>query len=177
MKGKVKITLGVVALCIMMTGCYKNPPSCSCAEKYPQMDEPYAPSWFTVSWSDFNPLIKVQQYLCYHDSTLREHDGDTIMLYGYVNKVNKPVVGDWRLPLVPATWEEMGKDAFTCHYCFGQLMVICPNPVEEWMTESDRLIYVKGTIEYHRNAVIVVGDTARHASCVINAIQLDSVRF
>ena len=86
MKGKVKITLGVVALCIMMTGCYKNPPSCSCAEKYPQMDEPYAPSWFTVSWSDFNPLIKVQQYLCYHDSTLREHDGDTIMLYGYVNQ-------------------------------------------------------------------------------------------
>lgn len=172
MKNVLKIALTIVILNIIM-GCSKNSHTCSCGDKYPQMNDPYTPEEFTLSWSDYNSLLSVQEYFCYHDSTLQAHDGDTIMLYGYINTVNIRPVGDWGFYLVPSP-HDVAYENYGCGFCFGSTLIGCKDrPVEEWMTEPDRMIYVKGIINYFHNTPSYMS----HLKFRIDAIQYDSVKI
>lgn len=170
MKNALKLTLTIIILNTII-GCSKNSHTCACIEDYPQMENPYTPEGFTLSWSEYNPLIRVQEYFCYHDSTLHEHDGDTIMLYGYISKVNVRPVGDWGYELIPIPYDSAHENN-GCGFCFEPTLIGCQKrPVEDWMTEPDRLIYVKGIIKcLHPNYDL-------HYKLRVDAIQYDSVKF
>ena len=163
-----KYHLIVVAavICTTMTGClklYTDP----CAE---DTDAPYTPARYSISWDDFNSPSQVCKYFYRHDSTLAQHDGDTILLYGY-----------------PATTEQERVFADSNYHGF-YLMIArsgkrspCYPPLEihlgedttaEWMIQPLRKIYVEGTIK----SSIPPGYSHR-CHIWINAIKVDSVKF
>lgn len=133
---------------------------------------PYVTPDRTISWSDFNPLIKVDEYFLFHDSTLLKHEGDTIMLYGYIERVMTGHVGDFFIYLMPSPGYVV-----SCGYCFGYTIVDCTaHPVEKWMTEPDRMVFVKGTISCFRGSDGHNNPEPFHHFKII-ASQLDSIRF
>lgn len=177
MKNKVTIILLVVLHCLM-AGCQKSF-TCDCRAEYPQMYSPYTPDNFTLSWTEFNALFNVQEYFGYHDSTLLEHVGDTIKLYGYIGKTNIYPVGNIAFQLHP----EPQFGDFNCRTtCFHPVYVYCKERrVEEWMTEPDRMVYVEGTVVQSRNSRFdqdsFTGEQWEYHEFGINAVQYDSVPF
>ncbi|MBR4229533.1 MAG: hypothetical protein IKR83_02345 [Bacteroidales bacterium] len=170
---KTKTILVVMALVsCLLAGCGGDF-TCSCMDEYPQMFDPYAPEEFTISWTDFNPLSKVEEYFYHHDSTLHEHDGDTIMLYGYISGFHPE--GDEFIEINSEshyTYKE-------CGGCFG--LTPCKLPkghyVEPWMTISNRLVYIKGTIKEREHYRYPHNRRDERVNMLIEAIQIDSVKF
>lgn len=170
----VSLTLFVLTI---MVGCGRNV-TCDCLRDYPQMFDHYAPEEFTISWTDFNPLSKVEEYFYHHDSTLHEHDGDTIMLYGYIS---------WNRASLHSEGDEFIEINSELHYkecgsCFG--MTPCKLPkghyVEPWMTIPDRLVYIKGTIKDRGHCQVFNGHEHiddEKVNMLIEVIQIDSVNF
>lgn len=174
--------IAVTVIVCLTAGCTEKSTYCNCGDKYNHLESPYTPPEYTISWTDFNSLRRVDEYFLYHDSTLRKHDGDTILLYGYISEnlfiyPGVLIVGNTGFSLQWHPDDEYQE----CGYCFTDLQVRCPpdRPVEEWMTEKYRKVFVKGTIKCFRQSNQGnVQDTNRlHLLYKIYAIQLDSVRF
>lgn len=186
MKNTVTIILMVILLCLM-TGCLKNGYTCDCRAEYPQMYTPYTQDNFTLSWTDFNDLHSVQEYFGYHDSTILEHKGDTIKLYGYIGKNNIYPVGNNAFQLHPkpqiAYPEPQQFGDFNCRMtCFFPVYVYCKEErrVEEWMTEPDRMVYVEGTVvqsDRRFDHDSFTGEQWEYHEFGINAVRFDSVPF
>ncbi|MBR4506458.1 MAG: hypothetical protein IKP21_06760 [Bacteroidales bacterium] len=181
MKAKINIIIILCTLIVVCTfvGCKKYNYSCSCMKDYPEMYDHYAPDKYVVSWTYFNPMIKVQEYFYHHDSTLNAHDGDTILLFGKVpGGIDAPRVGQQYFLLnyekEHYEWGDCMKEA-----CFPCVDIKMPEGrvVEEWMTEKSRVVFVKGIIRnlgYDTRMTGVAGDDVRLR---IDAIQIDSVKF
>lgn len=155
----------IVATTLLMAGCAKMT-SCGCDEKTPTKYDPYTPEQYSISWTEFNPLSKFEEYFYYHDSTTAMHDGDTIKVYGYIYP-ERPV-GDIFVELVHGPEDDCT--------CYDHTLVRLPKDkrVEAWMSEKRRLIYVEGVIEYFGNHTLL---GTRTLFSRINAIQYDSVMF
>lgn len=175
-------TISVAAILCLTVGCTEKSTYCNCWDKYDHLDSPYTPPEYTISWTDFNSLRRVDEYFLYHDSTLRKHDGDTILLYGYIsdNLFIYPGLIAVGKKGVLLQWHPDDEEA-NCGYCFHDLEVICPpdRPVEEWMTEKYRKVFVKGTIKCFRELPSSFNSDTNRLDLLykIYAIQLDSVRF
>lgn len=104
----------VLSVCAIVTCCSKYCDSRSCMDKYPDLYNPYTPSEYAISWTDYNSLLEVQRYFLYHDSTVSRHDGDTIMLYGNVTNILSyvPRAGDSGFYLTNDENGGYGEDCF-----------------------------------------------------------------
>ena len=184
MKAKINIIIILCTLIVVCTfvGCKKYSYSCSCMRDYPEMYDHFAPDKFAISWTYFNPMIKIQEFFFHHDSTLSSHDGDTIMLFGKVpGGTEKPILGNTAFYLnyekEHYEWGECMTEA-----CFPSVVIKLPEDrvVEEWMTEKNRVVFVKGIIrnlgyeQIYNGHTFVDGDNVRFR---IEGIQIDSVKF
>lgn len=180
MKPRTNITIILCSLMAVCTfaGCMK-PITCSCFPNNPGPFDHYTPNKYTISWTYFNPVSKVQEYFYHHDSTLSAHDGDTIMLVGRIPNVEVPIVGGAGFTLTTLK-EHLEEDE--CVSCYPTIAIKMPEGrlVESWLAEKGRVVFVKGTIRnlgyehiWHPNGF----ENSKNVRFVIDAIQLDSVKF
>lgn len=69
-----KALLIIFAEAILLLSCEK-PTGCNY--------EPFAPDEAEISWTDYNSVTDLKNYFQGHDSTLLQHEKDTIKAYGY----------------------------------------------------------------------------------------------
>lgn len=64
----------MVATAMLLSGCGPNDAFC----------ENYAPEGTTISWTEYNKPEDVSKYFDCHKKTIREHEGDTVRVCGWI---------------------------------------------------------------------------------------------
>ena len=88
---RIMIMSALVVACLMATGCKHD----KCENDLNDLDgaslpdECYdcqwtAPENATLSWNDYNTVGELRNFFVCHRETLKEHDGDTVMLAGWL---------------------------------------------------------------------------------------------
>ncbi len=162
---KIRSVLVTVIICTTVASCLKLK-TYGCEDDW---DAPYTPVRYanSIKWDEFNSLIHVQEYFRSHDSTIKRHDGDTLLLYGY-STTEKPMMSNVGGPAFSLMCSRTGE----LIYCCSPLQIrLGDDTVEEWMIQPLRKIYVEGTIAY--------GESHGMSSELfwIDAIKIDSLKF
>lgn len=64
---------------VLFLGCKENPNN-----EYVPCEEMYSPEGTTISWTEYNDVATFRDYFYCHPATIKEHEGDTIKIKGWL---------------------------------------------------------------------------------------------
>lgn len=104
MKGTCVIIILLASVSLMAMGCKKNQCEVSDLNGALLPDECYdcdwhAPEGVEISWNEYNTVSEVCTYFNGHRETLREHEGDTVNIVGWVCRMDSVNSQTWRVVL------------------------------------------------------------------------------
>ena len=90
---RIIIISALAVACLIVVGCkeeqcdwaaYNGSGANPCDEGEGSPCEDYPPEGVAISWNDYNTVGELRNFFVCHRETLKEHDGDTVMLAGWL---------------------------------------------------------------------------------------------
>lgn len=134
------IATAVVAMAL--AGCEKtkrSPYDC-----YEEVDvQPWAPDSCSFSWTDYNSTMQVLNYFSGHDYTILSHDGDTLMLWGwiYFHGPGEPILDPFVYDSIEGSQEAWSPEALFIN--------MVPNENHHGWSQSVRIDWDRPFIQSH----------------------------